>query len=83
MAGRKTRDGFLISGLTKLVRKIEGISIEQGRNHPVLLKTDGHRPCPLATSTHTRKMLVPWLAQVTGYTPNQVYTSIQSGRRYH
>ena len=82
MAGKKTIDGHKISNLVKLVRKIGGIDIEQGSNHPFLLKTAGHRTCPLATSTHARKMLTPWLAQVTGYQSKQVYAAIQSGCWY-
>jgi hypothetical protein len=82
MAGKKTIDGHKISDLVKLVKKIGGINIKQGSRHPFLLKTDGHRPCPLATSTHAKRMLTPWLAQVTGYQSKQVYSAIQSGQWY-
>mgnify|MGYP003962839607 CR=1 FL=1 len=83
MGGKKTRDGHKISDLTKLIRKIGGIEIVSGSKHPFLLKTENQIACPLGPSTHARQMLVPWLAQATGYQNKEVYSAIQSRRWYN
>ena len=80
MAGNKTIDGLKIEKIVSMISNIPGIGIKRGTNHPYLAFTDGLRPCPIASSTHARRMLVPWLSKATGYSDkNQIYHSLRSG----
>ena len=82
MAGNKTRDGIKISKLVRALEGIQGVSIRDGTNHHYVARAEGSaRPCPLATSTDARKMVVPWIKEVTGYSDaSQIYSSLRSGK---
>ena len=83
MSGNKTRDGINILGIVRLLGQLSGISIRQGNSHPYIAIRDGMRPCPIATSTDAKTMLVPWIAQATGYSNRQsIYSSLKSGEWY-
>jgi len=80
MAGNKTRDGLKISKVLRVARDF-GVSVrEAGGNHPYILGFDGMRPCPVASSTDARRMVVPWLQEVTGYDAQRVYSFLRRGR---
>ncbi|MBI2558685.1 hypothetical protein HYW20_05155 [Candidatus Woesearchaeota archaeon] len=82
MAGNKTSDGISISAIVKLLGQLPGVSIRQGSNHPFIAVKDGMRPCPIATSTNAKIMLVPWVAEATGYDRKAIYSSFRSGGWY-
>ena len=77
MAGNKTRDGIKLSKIVKLARSV-GATVRRGRNHPFVLGYEGVRACPVATSTDARRMVAPWIASITGYTPNEAYNAIRA-----
>jgi hypothetical protein len=79
MAGNKTRDGIKISKLLKAANSLGVIVRKSGGNHPYVLNYGNRRPCPIATSTDVRKMVVPWLAPITNYNNNQLYTYFRGG----
>tara|TARA_Y100000310_G_scaffold191612_1_gene191561 strand:+ start:3618 stop:3875 length:258 start_codon:yes stop_codon:yes gene_type:complete len=76
----KTRDGLRINKIMNLVDTIEGVSTRHGSNHSTILQYRGMRPCPVAKSTDARRMLVPWLRDVTGYNSVDIYQSLKSGQ---
>lgn len=81
MAGNKTRDGFRIADVARSVSRLFGIiEVRNGDRHPFVLSYPGMFPCALACSTDVRRQISPWIAQVTGYSSNQVYQAIRSGR---
>ena len=82
MAGNKTRDGIRISEIVKLLNQLPGVGIRQGNNHPFIAIRDGLRPCPIAASTDAKTMLVPWIAQATGYNRQSIYSSLRNGEWY-
>jgi len=51
----RTRDGIRLDRVVRTARKIPGISVREGTNHPYILNFDGLRPCPIATSTDIRR----------------------------
>lgn len=75
----KTLDGIRLSAIVRMASAIPGIAVREGTKHPYMLLYAGLRPCPVAESTHARRMLVPWLRQATGYSTNDLYASLQSG----
>tara|TARA_Y100000310_G_C20679897_1_gene815308 strand:- start:969 stop:1292 length:324 start_codon:yes stop_codon:yes gene_type:complete len=81
MGGSKTRDGIRISRVTDAATGIEDVTLRTGRNHNYVLNYDGMRPCPVDTSTDARKMVVPWLRQVTdnAYTSRELYDGLRKG----
>jgi hypothetical protein len=80
MAGNKTRDGLKISKVLKVARGLGASVREAGGSHPYILGFSGMRPCPVASSTDARRMIVPWLQEVTGYDAQVVYSSLRRGR---
>tara|TARA_Y100000310_G_scaffold339688_1_gene433143 strand:+ start:1220 stop:1483 length:264 start_codon:yes stop_codon:yes gene_type:complete len=80
MGSKKTIDGISISGIVRMLSTLSGVQIMKGRNHPFLAKRDGIRPCPIASSTHAKEMLVPWIVDITGYNPNEIYSSLKKGK---
>jgi len=81
MARNKTRDGIKLRNVARALRGITGVSIRGGTNHPFIAFAEGYsRPCPLASSTDARRMVVPWIREVTSFTdPNQIYSSLRNG----
>lgn len=59
MGGNKTRDGLKLNMVIKMLEKLPEVSIRPGRNHPNIAMKDGLRPCPIATSTDVKQMVVP------------------------
>ncbi|MDP6527507.1 MAG: hypothetical protein QF858_01335 [Candidatus Pacebacteria bacterium] len=77
MAGKKTRDGIKLSKIVKLARGL-GIGVTTRTKHPWALDYAGmDKVCVLATSTHARNMVAPWIARAMGYTPTQAYEMIR------
>ena len=76
----KTRDGIKLGNILNIARAL-GIDIrEAGGNHPYVLNFPNLRPCPLASSTDARRMVVPWIRHATGYENNRIYDSLRSGQ---
>ncbi|OGI75634.1 hypothetical protein A3D36_01760 [Candidatus Nomurabacteria bacterium RIFCSPHIGHO2_02_FULL_36_29] len=83
MSGNKTRDGMIISSIVKSLNQIPGVTVRSGTNHPFVANRDGLRPCPIAASTDAKRMVVPWVAQATGYSNrNSIYDSLRNGEWY-
>ena len=80
MAGNKTRDGIRLSKIVSAVSDVHGITIRDATNHSYVINYAGQRPCPLASSTHAKRMIVPWLYQVTGYSKSRIYENLRKGR---
>jgi len=83
MAGHKTRDGIKLSKIVKMLEQLQGVEIRSGTKHPFIATSDGARPCPIATSTDAKRMLTPWVADVTGMTKATVYSSLKDGTWYN
>tara|TARA_Y100000310_G_scaffold339688_1_gene433165 strand:+ start:18366 stop:18620 length:255 start_codon:yes stop_codon:yes gene_type:complete len=79
MGSKKTIDGIRISKIVRMLLDLEGVQIRKGTNHPFVAKRKGLRSCPIASSTHAKKMLVPWIVDATGYESNLVYSSLRAG----
>ena len=80
MSGNKTIDGLRIEQIARMMLNVPGIEIRRGTNHPFIAVKAGLRPCPIATSTHAKRMIVPWLAQATGYNDRKcIYDSLKLG----
>ncbi len=83
MAGRKTRDGIKISLVERALESIPGISIRDGTRHRVASMEGQRRLCPIATSTDARRMVVPWLKEVTGVEDaSEWYQFLRTGGTY-
>ncbi len=80
MAGNKTRDGIRLTDIVRAVSGVDGISIRGGTSHQYILNYAGMRPCPLATSTDAKRMIVPWLYAITNYDRSRIYESLRNGR---
>jgi hypothetical protein len=80
MAGKKTLDEIKIRGIVKAAIKKPLITYREATNHVYMLNYPGLRPCPVATSTHARRMVVPWVARATGLPTQEVYTALKRGR---
>lgn len=80
MAGNKTRDGIKLTNIVKALTQI-GATIRQGSNHPyVAYIEDSTRPCPIASSTDARRMVVPWVKMHSSYTDaQQIYQALRNG----
>ncbi|MBW3004239.1 hypothetical protein KY310_00190 [Candidatus Woesearchaeota archaeon] len=83
MAGNKTRDGIKLSQIVRLLSELPGVEIRDGTKHAFIARTANARPCPIATSTDAKKMLVPWVANVTGMEKAAVYSSLKDGTWYN
>ncbi len=77
----KTLDGLNLSNVLGAMKAIPEITLVEAREHPYKALAPGYRPCPIAKSTHVRRMLVPWLSVVTGITDkNKIYNALRNGR---
>jgi len=85
MAQKRTRDGIKLSKIVRSLEKMPGVSIRSGTKHPYIAKMEGYsRPCPIAGSTHAKKMVVPWLKEVAGITDSHgLYSCLRKGRAYN
>ncbi len=81
MGGNKTRDGLRISNLLRALSQLPGVTVREGASHPNIAEKVGYsQPCPIATSTHARKMVVPWIKRTTSYTNAlEIYESLKRG----
>ncbi len=79
MGGKKTRDGLRLTKIIKAAKQV-GIKVREGTNHMYNMNYGSLRPCPIATSTDAKKMLVPWLREATGYENNTIYSALRSGK---
>ncbi|PIN93218.1 hypothetical protein COU54_04080 [Candidatus Pacearchaeota archaeon CG10_big_fil_rev_8_21_14_0_10_31_24] len=78
MSGKKTRDGLDLNRILCVAQEM-GVEIRTGGKHPYNLNYKGMRPCPIATSTHAKKMVVPWMAEATGLERTNLYQAIRRG----
>lgn len=78
----KTQDGIKLTNILAAVKDIPGIVVKTGTNHPYLLKYESMQPCPLAKSTHAKRMLVPWLYQVINQNKQAIYLGLKKGKIY-
>lgn len=81
MAGNKTRDGLRIADLVRALENLTGVTIREARNHPLVARMEGYtRPCPIASSTDARRMVVPWVREVTTYqNAKGIYQALRTG----
>ena len=77
--GTKTRDGIKLSQVVKMLSKLPGVEIRDGTSHPFVAMAQGMRSCPLATSTDVKRMVVPWIEQITDMSRNDIYNSLRAG----
>lgn len=77
----KTRDGLKINNVVKSLETIDNVVLRKGTKHPKIAVREGYaRRCPIATSTNAKKMIVPWVKEVTGYdNAKQIYNALRSG----
>jgi len=78
MAGNRTQDGLSLRGILKVALDA-GIEIRKGGKHPYNLICPNMRPCPVAVSTHAKRMLVPWMAEATGIERGELYQALRQG----
>jgi len=78
MGGNKTQDGLSLKDILKVALQA-GLEVRQGTKHPYNLSYRGMRPCPIATSTHAKRMLVPWMAQALGRDREELYQALKRG----
>lgn len=78
MSGHRTSDGIRLTDILRLAGEI-GAKIRAGGSHPYILSFEGLRACPLATSTHARDMVAPWLARATGKSKREAYEALRNG----
>jgi hypothetical protein len=76
--GNKTQDGLSLTGILRAAMQA-GIGIREGGKHPYVLEYPNMRPCPIAASTHAKRMVVPWMAQVLDRERNEIYTALRQG----
>jgi|TARA_Y100000310_G_C20564100_1_gene754574 hypothetical protein len=77
--GNKTLDGLKVVRVARMISLLPGIQIRVGKNHPFIATRSGAVPCPIASSTHVKNMVVPWIAQATGYNKKEIYSSLRFG----
>ena len=76
---KKTRDGITLEKVVKAARQL-GLFVKEGSKHPYLLIHEGMVPCPVATSTDVRRMVVPWTKKATGYDSDILYSCFKKGK---
>ena len=79
MGGNKTLDGLPLSKILSFVESI-GVDVRSGNNHPYVLNYNGMRPCPVASSTNAKRMIVPWIRAITGDKSSEVYKGLRNGK---
>ena len=78
MAGNKTQDGLHLKDILKAAT-LMGIGVRECTKHPYALEYPNQRPCPIANSTHAKRMVVPWIAQATGKDRREIYEALRCG----
>lgn len=78
MGGKRTLDGIRLENILSVAGQI-GATVREGTKHPYILNYEGLGACPVATSTHARRMVTPWMAKATGYTSSQIYEALRKG----
>lgn len=76
--GKRTQDGVGLKDILRAAKEI-GIEIREGGKHPYALEYPGMRPCPLAASTHAKRMVTPWIEEATGRDRKEIYTALRQG----
>ncbi len=76
---KKTRDGISLEKVVKVARQL-GLLVKEGSKHKYLLIYDGMVPCPVATSTDVKRMVVPWMRRATGYDSGILYSCFRKGK---
>lgn len=75
----KTTDGIRLSTIVRMAEALPGVTVREGTKHPYVLQYAGLRPCPVAKSTDAKRMLVPWMRQITGQEGSDIYACLRSG----
>jgi len=81
MAGNKTRDGLKLTKIVRALLTLPGIEIREGGKHPYVAHMTGYnQPCPIATITDARRMVVPWICRATEHKDSErVYLALREG----
>ena len=79
MGKKKTSDGLLINKILLFAESLD-IDVRPGKKHPHIMNFYGMRPCPVASSTDAKKMIVPWIKEITGYNSSTVYNGLRNGK---
>lgn len=79
MSGNKNPDGLHLGNVIRTISDL-GINLRSGSSHDYVALFPGLRSCPIDTSTHIKHMVVPWLAEATGYDRKKLYASLRSGK---
>jgi len=79
---KKTRDGISLEKVVKIARQL-GFLVKEGTKHPYLLVSEGMIPCPVATSTDVRRMVVPWIRKSLDYDAKTLYSYFKLGEMRH
>jgi len=78
MSRKRTQDGLDLNRILNVAQEM-GAEIRTCGKHPYNLNYEGMRPCPIATSTHAKKMVVPWMAEATGLERTTLYRALRRG----
>ena len=76
--GKKTQDCLSLANIVKAAIQA-GIGVREGGKHPYNLEYPNMRPCPIAASTHAKRMVVPWIAQALRREREEIYTALRQG----
>jgi predicted RNA binding protein YcfA (HicA-like mRNA interferase family) len=78
---QKTRDGLKLKNVIRALEELAFVYVRRGSNHPYVAFREAYPvPCPIAASTDARKMVVPWVKNVTDYqNANQIYQALRKG----
>ncbi|MFH1802281.1 MAG: hypothetical protein ABH864_02395 [archaeon] len=78
----KTRDGIRLRTVLSALEKLTGITIRSATNHKYVASMAGYTiPCPIASSTNARTMIVPWIRAHTSYSnAQQIYQALRKGK---
>jgi hypothetical protein len=74
----RTIDGLRIERVARTISNSFshlGIEVRTARSHPYAISFPGMMPCALASSTHVRRQIAPFISRASNgsYSPNQVY----------
>jgi hypothetical protein len=79
MGGKKTRNGVHISAIERALAEVPGVTLRDGAQHAIVAMADGFYPCAIATSSHCRRQIAPWVARVTSYSASVAYEMLRGG----
>lgn len=78
MKRKETSDGIRLTKILRLAEDL-GVDLRTGRKHKYILNYPNLRGCPVAPSSDAKKMIAPWLSQVSGRTRQETYNAMKKG----